>query len=68
MLAEVHFKTYEDRERAMDKMYYDCGGSKSYSTTSGYDDRPYGLYINDECENVSRARQICDANDGKFVR
>ena len=68
MLAEVHFKTYEDRSKAMDKMYYDCGGSKSYDTTSGSSDRPYGLYITDDCENVGRARQICDIHDGEIVR
>jgi hypothetical protein len=65
-LATVYFRTYEDRSKAEDKMYSDCGGYKSYSETSGSSERPYGLYITDECENVSRARQICDMYNGEI--
>ena len=66
-LAEVHFRTYEERERAMNDMYRDCGGSKSYQQTSGTYERHYGLYITGECENVARARQICIIWNGKFI-
>jgi len=56
------FRDYDDRSRAMDKIYSECGGSNAYSTTSGYSDYSYGLYITDECTNAGLAAKICEAN------
>ena len=64
-IAEYRFREYDDRTRARDKMYYDCGGSNAYSDTSGDSEYPYGLYITDDCTNASKAAQICEANGGK---
>jgi hypothetical protein len=63
-LAEYRFRDYDDRTRVKDKMYYECGGSSSYSDTSGNSDYPYGLYITDECTNAGLAAKICEANGG----
>ena len=63
-IAEYRFRDYDDRTRAKDKMYYDCGGYGAYSDTSGSSDYPYGLYITDDCTNTGLAAKICEANGG----
>gem|GEM_PF-2784064 len=63
-IAEYRFRDYDDRTRAKDKIYSECGGSSSYSDTSGNSDSPYGLYITDECTNAGLAAKIAEANGG----
>jgi len=59
------FPEYEDREKAADQIYYNCGGSKAYE--KGHYDGHYILHILSECEDVALAVQYCQGNLGKKI-
>ena len=59
-IAYYEFPDYDDRERAVDKIYSECGGYKAYDKSGSE-----GLYITDDGDNVSLAARICEANGGR---
>ena len=64
-LSTFSFPTYEDRETAADKIYYNCGGYDAYEKDS-YDGK-YIIHILSGCTDVSLAVQICQGNCGKRI-
>jgi hypothetical protein len=58
------FPEYEDREKAANQIYQNCGGSKAYE--NGYNGH-YILHILSECENVALAVQYCQGHLGKKI-
>ncbi|MDR1182270.1 MAG: hypothetical protein LBL13_09885 [Bacteroidales bacterium] len=65
MNFSVKFKSYEDRQKAKDKLYNECGGSSIYGGESTYGDYYY-LNIYDTCTDFSKARQICKMYGGEI--
>lgn len=59
------FPDYEDREKAADLIYYNCGGYKAYE--KGHYDGHYILHILSECEDVTLATKHCQCNMGRKI-
>jgi hypothetical protein len=69
-IVGFHFRSYDEKNAAKDKIYYDCGGSAAYedygSERYDYEDG-YTLYITTGCTDVERARQICLGFGGRAM-
>lgn len=57
------FDNYEDREKAADEVYRDCGGSKAYDRKTNSDG--YILTLTSQCEDFSRGTFLCAINGGR---
>lgn len=66
-IVGFHFRDYDAKNAAANKLYDEFGGyaayedvgSESYNYESGY-----VLYITSDCNDVERARQICQGYGG----
>lgn len=69
-IVGFHFRDYDEKNKAKDQIYDDCGGSSAYedygSDTYDYESG-YTLYITDDCTNIERARQICLGYGGRTM-
>ncbi|GHS89220.1 hypothetical protein FACS1894201_10620 [Bacteroidia bacterium] len=63
MTFTVKFKSYEDCQKAKNRLYDECGGSGVYGGENSYGDYYY-LTIYDTCTDFSKARDICDMYGG----
>ena len=59
------FPTYEDREKAADQIYDNCGGYAAYE--KGHYDDHYIIHILSDCTDVALAVQFCQGNLGKKI-
>jgi len=69
-IVGFHFRDYDAKNAARDKIYYECGGSSAYEDYGSYRydyEDGYILYITDDCTNMERARQICQGYGGKTM-
>lgn len=56
------FRTYEDREKAADMIYDNCGGSDAYE--KDYYDGDYIIHILSDCTDVANAVKFCLGHEG----
>ena len=63
MAFTVKFRSYEDRQKAENKLYDKCGGYVYGGESSSYD--YYYLDIYDNCTDFAEARRICDMYNGE---
>jgi hypothetical protein len=69
-IVGFHFRDYDAKEAAKNKIYYECGGSSAYEDygSDSYDSEyGYTLYIMDDCTDIERARKICVGRGGKTM-
>lgn len=59
------FPTYEDREKAADQIYYNCGGYDAYE--KDHYDGHYILHILTGCTDVADAVKYCQGNLGRKI-
>lgn len=59
--VKFKFPSYEDREKAANQLYYQCGGYSAYETNGcSYEE----IYLLSTITDLAAGMQICVANGG----